>query len=274
VLTAESKEGRELGVGQQPRPREGRTRRLLKTYAPPILLVILAIGLWELLCRVLEVPDYLWPTPSLVVSSLVDNASEIGSDTWVTIREVIYGFLIAVAAGLGIGIALHLSGLLRRAVLPLLIASQSIPTVVLAPVLVLVMGFGIGPKLAIIALFCFFPIVVNTVDGLSSVDREYIRMMLTLDASRMAIFRRIEFPSALPLIFSGTRIAATYAAIGAVFGEWAGSEAGLGFRMLQAQGRLDTPYVFAAVLVVTLIAVAVFLLVTLIERLTIPWAKT
>jgi putative hydroxymethylpyrimidine transport system permease protein len=273
VLTAEKKP-KQLGVAQQPREREGRVWHAVKTYAPPVVLVILAIGLWEVLCRALDVPDYLWPTPSLIITSLVDNAGELGSDTWVTVREVLYGFLIAVAAGLGIGIALHLSGLLRRAVLPLLIASQSIPTVVLAPVLVLVMGFGIGPKLAIIALFCFFPIVINTVDGLSSVDREYIRMMLTLDASRMSIFRRIEFPSALPLIFSGTRIAATYAAIGAVFGEWAGSEAGLGFRMLQAQGRLDTPYVFAAVLIVTLIAVGVFLLVTLIERLTIPWAKT
>jgi putative hydroxymethylpyrimidine transport system permease protein len=273
VLT-DVKQPRQLGVAQQPRGREGRAGRLLKTYGPPVLLVLLAIGLWELLCRVLDVPDYLWPTPSLVITSLIDNGSGLASDTWVTLKEVLYGFLIAVAAGLGIGVALHWSGLLRRGLLPLLIASQSIPTVVLAPVLVLVMGFGIGPKLAIIALFCFFPIVINTVDGLGSVDREYVRMMLTLDASRTSIFRRIEFPSALPLIFSGIRIAATYAAIGAVFGEWAGSEAGLGFQMLQAQGRLDTPLVFAAVLIVTLIAVGVFLLVTLIERLTIPWAKT
>ena len=272
MLTAEKKP-RELGVAQQAQVRDTGGRHILRAYGPPILLVALGIGLWELLCRVLDVPDYLWPTPSLVVSTLVDNAGGLASDTWVTLREVIYGFLIAVAAGLGIGIALHLSGILRRSVYPILIASQSIPTVVLAPVLVLVMGFGIGPKLAIIALFCFFPIVVNTVDGLGSVDREYIRMMLTLDASRMSIFRRVEFPSALPSIFSGTRIAATYAAIGAVFGEWAGSEAGLGYQMLLAQGQLDTPRVFAAVLIVTLIAVALFLLVTLLERLTIPWAK-
>ena len=273
MLTAENKP-RQLGVTQEAERRETRLAHVLKSYGPAVLLVLLAIGIWELLCRVLDVPDYLWPTPSLIVTTLVDNAGDLASDTWVTLREVIYGFLIAVAAGLGIGTALHLSRVLRRAVYPILIASQSIPTVVLAPVLVLLMGFGIGPKLAIIALFCFFPIVVNTVDGLGSVDREYIRMMLTLDGTRWSIFRRIEFPSALPLIFSGTRIAATYAAIGAIFGEWAGSEAGLGFTMLQAQGRLDTPLVFAAVLIVTLIAVALFLLVTLIERLTIPWAKT
>jgi putative hydroxymethylpyrimidine transport system permease protein len=164
--------------------------------------------------------------------------------------------------------------MIRRAVLPLLIASQSVPTVVLAPVLVLVLGFGIGPKLAVIALFCFFPIAVNTIDGLASVDREYVRMMQTLDASRLAIFRRVEFPSALPSIFTGMRIGATYAAIGAVFGEWAGASEGLGWEMLQAKGRLDTPLVFAAVAIVTAIAIALFLLVALLERLLIPWART
>jgi putative hydroxymethylpyrimidine transport system permease protein len=141
-------------------------------------------------------------------------------------------------------------------------------------VLVLVLGFGIGPKLAVIALFCFFPIAVNTIDGLASVDREYIRMMQTLDASRLAIFRRVEFPSALPSIFTGMRIGATYAAIGAVFGEWAGASEGLGWEMLQAKGRLDTPLVFAAVAIVTAIAIALFLLVALLERLLIPWART
>jgi putative hydroxymethylpyrimidine transport system permease protein len=250
-----------------------RLRRLARDYGPATVLVLLAIGLWELLIQVLGVPDYLWPAPSRIAQSFGEEGGTIASDTWVTLKEVILGFAISLAAGLAIGIALHLSGVLRRAVYPILIASQSIPTVVLAPVLVLVMGFNIGPKLAIIALFCFFPIVVNTIDGLGSVDREYIRMMLTLDASRLGIFRRVEFPSALPSIFTGTRIAATYAAIGAVFGEWSGSEAGLGFQMLQAQGRLDTPLVFANVVVVTLIAIAVFLLVALVERLAIPWAR-
>ena len=144
---------------------------------------------------------------------------------------------------------------------------------VLAPVFVLVLGFGLWPKVAVVTLFCFFPIVVGTIDGLSSVDREYIRMMLTLDATRMGIFRRVEFPSALPQIFTGTRVAATYAAIGAVFGEWAGSESGLGWQMLQAKGRLDTPLVFADIVFITAMALALFGAVTLVERLTIPWAR-
>lgn len=248
-------------------------RRATSKYGPAAALVAFCIALWELLIRVLDVPEFLWPAPSLVVATLRDEIGLLDFHTWVTLREVIYGFLIALGAGLGFGVALHLSATFRRAVYPILIASQSVPTVVLAPVLVLVMGFNIGPKLAVIGLFCFFPIVVACADGLGSVDREYVRMMLTLDASRSAIFRRIEFPAALPMVFSGTRIAATYAAIGAVFGEWAGSDAGLGWQMLQAKGRLDTPLVFATVLIITAIAIGLFLLVSLIERLTIPWAR-
>jgi putative hydroxymethylpyrimidine transport system permease protein len=243
-------------------------------YGPSIVLVIVAIGVWELLIRVLDVPEYLWPAPSAIARTLRNDAGLLSSATWVTVREVIYGFGIAIGAGLGIGILLHASAAVRRAVYPILIASQSVPTVVLAPALVLVMGFGIGPKLAIIALFTFFPIVVNTVDGLASVDSDYIRMMLTLDASRWSIFRRVEFPAALPLIFSGLRIGATYAAIGAVFGEWSGSNAGLGYEMLQAEGQLETSRVFAAVVLVTGIAVVLFALVTLVERLAVPWART
>ncbi len=254
--------------------KETRLGRLVWRYGPAVTLVALGIGLWELLIRVLDVPKFLWPAPSLIVATLRDEAGSLAGHSWTTLQEVLLGFLTALTAGLAIGIALHLSAVLRRALLPILIASQSIPTVVLAPVLVLVMGFNIGPKLAVIALFCFFPIAVNTIDGLASVDLEYVRMMQTLDGSRWAIFRRIEFPSALPSIFTGTRIGATYAAIGAVFGEWAGSGAGLGWLMLQAKGRLDTALVFAAVALITAMAIALFLLVALIERVTIPWARS
>lgn len=263
----------------EPVTRTRRTTRrravaLARKYAPSATLVVLLIAFWEVICRVLDVPTYLWPEPSVIARGLWDDLGLLGSATWITLREVIYGFAIAIAAGLGIGTTLHLSPTLRRALYPLLIASQSVPTVVLAPVLVIVMGFSIWPKLAIIALFTFFPIVVNTVDGLGSVDREYIRMMLTLDASRWSIFRRVEFPAALPLIFSGARIGATYAAIGAVFGEWSGSNGGLGYEMLQSQGQLQTARVFEAVLLVTAIAVVLFIAVSVTERFVIPWART
>ena len=248
-------------------------RRILQRFGPPALVVVLTIAVWEIVIKILDVPTYIWAPPSLIAQTIQENFGELIGHTGVTLKETLVGFLSAVALGLGFGLLLHFSTWSKRSLYPLLIASQSIPTVVLAPVFVLVLGFGLWPKVAVVTLFCFFPIVVGTIDGLSSVDREYIRMMLTLDATRMGIFRRVEFPSALPQIFTGTRVAATYAAIGAVFGEWAGSESGLGWQMLQAKGRLDTPLVFADIVFITVMALALFGAVSLVERLTIPWAR-
>ena len=174
-------------------------------------------------------------------------------------------------AGIAFAIALHLSETLRRAAYPLVIASQTIPIVVIAPILVVWFGFGIGPKLAIVALICFFPITVNTLDGLRSVDPEATKMMRTLDASRSQILWRLEAPTALPYAFSGAKIAVAVAVIGAVFGEWAGSNSGLGHLMLQDNAQLETARLFAAVAVLSVIAVALFGLLALAERRIVTW---
>jgi putative hydroxymethylpyrimidine transport system permease protein len=251
----------------------GRAARLWRTYGLAMLFTLFMIGLWELIVRAAHVPKYLLPAPSQIVVALKEDWSTIlGPAMWVSLREVLIGFIVAAVAGIGLAILLHLFGPLRRAVYPLLIGSQTIPIVVLAPILVILLGYGILPKLVIVALICFFPIVVNGLDGLRSVDDDFIRMMKTLDASRWAIFRRVEFPAALPAIFSGMRIAATFAAIGAVFGEWSGASAGLGFVMLEATPNLQTARIFAAILILTLIALALFGLVSLLERLLVPWA--
>jgi putative hydroxymethylpyrimidine transport system permease protein len=242
-------------------------------YGPSLLIVVASFALWEGLVRALHVPDYLLPTPSAVVRDFAPDRHILLSATWVTFKEVLLGFLIAFVCGLGLAIVLHLSGVLRRAFYPILIASQTIPIVVLAPILVILMGYNIKPKLVIVALICFFPIVVNGIDGLRSVDPDFVRMMRTLDASRMSIFRRVEFPTALPLIFSGTRIAATYAAIGAIFGEWSGSTSGLGYVMLQATPNLDTSRVLAAVFILSALSLLLFGAVSVIEWITIPWAR-
>lgn len=255
------------------RTRPSRTRSIIDRYGPPALIVVLTIAAWELIIIVFDVPTYIWAPPTLIVETIREEFPDLLSHSAVTLTETLVGFFFAVVAGLAFGLLLHFSTWAKRSLYPILIASQSIPTVVLAPVFVLVLGFGLWPKVAVVALFCFFPIVVGTIDGLMSVDREYIRMMLTLDATRMGIFRRVEFPSALPQIFTGTRVAATYAAIGAVFGEWAGSQSGLGWQMLQAKGRLDTALVFADIVFITVMALSLFGLVSLVERLTIPWAK-
>lgn len=243
----------------------------MKRWAPPLLLLLALVGVWELVVRAAGVQDYLFPAPSAVGAALRDDAGVLGDATRVTAREMLLGYLLAVALGLGLAVLLHFSTVLRRALLPLLVLSQTVPTVVLAPILAILLGYGIGPKLVVVAIVCFFPIVVNAVDGLRATDPELVRMMKTLRGTRWSIFRRVEFPGALPLIFSGARVAATYAAVGAVFGEWAGSSDGLGFVMLQSQPSLDTALIFASVLILSLLALALYGAVTLAERLLVPW---
>jgi len=243
----------------------------MKKLLPPVALLVGLIALWELVVRAADIPDYLFPAPSAVAAALRDDSGVLWDATLVTAREMLLGYLLAVAAGLGLAVALHFSTVLRRALLPLLVLSQTVPTVVLAPVLAILLGYGIGPKLVVVAIVCFFPIVVNAVDGLRATDPELMRMMKTLRGTRWSIFRRVEFPGALPIIFSGARIAATYAAVGAVFGEWAGSSEGLGFVMLQSQPSLDTELIFASVLILSLLALALYGAVTLLERLLVPW---
>lgn len=238
---------------------------------PPFALLAAAVGVWELVVRVAHVPDYVFPAPSAVASSLAHDARLLGSATLVTAREIVLGYLLAVAVALALAVLLHFSAALRRAVLPILVLSQTVPTVLLAPILAILLGYGIEPKLVVVAIVCFFPIVVTAVDGFRSSDPELLRMMRTLHGDRSAIFRRVELPGALPPIFSGARVAATYAAVGAVFGEWAGSSSGLGFVILQAQPALDTARIFAAVLILSALALALYALVTLAERLVVDW---
>jgi putative hydroxymethylpyrimidine transport system permease protein len=243
----------------------------MKRVGPPLVLLAFLVGVWEVVVRAAHVADYLFPAPSAVAVSLWDDAGLLGDAALVTLREVVLGFVLAVALALVLAAALHFSTVLQRTLLPLLVVSQTVPTVVLAPILAILLGYGIEPKLIVVAIVCFFPLVVNTVDGLRSTDAELVRMMRTLDGGRWSIFRRVEVPGALPSVFSGARIAATYAAVGAVFGEWAGSSSGLGFVMLQAQPSLLTARIFAAVLVLSAIALALYGLVSLAERLLVPW---
>ena len=249
----------------------------MKRWLLPALLLIGLIAAWQIaadtgaIANLLNLEDFLVPSPSEIASSLWENRSLLAENAWVTLREVLLGFACGLAAGIAFAIALHLSETLRRATYPLVIASQTIPIVVIAPILVVWFGFGIGPKLAIVALICFFPITVNTLDGLRSVDPEATKMMRTLDASRSQILWRLEAPTALPYAFSGAKIAVAVAVIGAVFGEWAGSNSGLGHLMLQDNAQLETARLFAAVAVLSVIAVALFGLLALAERRIVTW---
>jgi putative hydroxymethylpyrimidine transport system permease protein len=176
--------------------------------------------------------------------------------------------------GIALAIAIAHSPTLRMAVYPVVIGSQTVPVLALAPVLALILGYTVAPRLIIVCLICFFPITVNTVDGLRSADRELVNLLRTMGASRARIFREVSWPSALPYLFSGAKVAVTFSVIGALFGEWAGSYSGLGYLMQQLQAQFDTAGLFAAIAMLTLLGIGLFLVVALLERLLIPWHRS
>jgi ABC-type nitrate/sulfonate/bicarbonate transport system permease component len=244
----------------------------LVKWAPPVVVLALLVAAWEILARAGSVEDYLLPAPSDVVRALVEDRDLLLPDAWVTLQEVLLGFALALLAGLGTAALLHLSPLTRRALYPLVVGSQAIPVIVIAPILVIWFGFGMTPKLIVIALICFFPITVNTLDGLASVDQSQVKMLRTLDASRWEVFRRLELPSALPYVFSGARVAIAVAVIGAVFGELVGSDQGLGHAIQVGTAQLLTARVFAATFLLAVMAIALFVVVGLVQRRVVPWA--
>ncbi|MGE5280788.1 MAG: ABC transporter permease [Chloroflexota bacterium] len=249
----------------------------MRRWLLPTLLVAALVGAWQLaastgaLADLLNLESILVPSPAEIAEALWNSGSLVLENAWVTLREIFLGFLIGLVLGLGFGFLLRPFATLRLATYPLMVASQAIPILVFAPILVVWFDYGIGPKLAVVALICFFPIAVATADGLRSVDPEAIKMMRTLDASRWQLLWRLEAPTSLPFAFSGAKIAATFAPIAAVFGEWVGAEAGLGRLILQDNAQLNTPRVFAAAFVLAAIALCLYGLLALVERRVVTW---
>ncbi len=249
----------------------------MKRWALPALTLAVLLGLWQLaaatgaLADILNLESFLAPSPTEIASALWDSRALLAENAWVTLKEILLGFLCGLTAGLAFAVLMRLSETLRRAFYPLLVASQAIPILVIAPILIVWFGFGIGPKLVVVALICFFPITVNAADGLRSVDPEAIKMMRTLDGTRSQILWRVEAPTALPFVFTGARIAVTFAPIAAVFGEWVGAESGLGVLIREDSAHLETARLFASTAVLTAIALALFGLVALAERRIVNW---
>lgn len=246
---------------------------MLRRHIPAALLLLAALGAWQAVASLDSVDDLTLASPVEVVRAFGDDGSLLLDEALVTLSEVLLGLAIAIVAGTGGAIAMHLVRPLRQAAYPLLVASQAIPIVVLAPLFVLAFDYGIGPKLAIVALICFFPITVNLLDGLRSVDPDLLKLMRSLGASRRSTLWKVELPASLPFLFSGLRVAATVSVIGAVFGEWAGADSGLGRLVLLGNNQLQTPRVYAGVVILTLMAVALFALVSLAERVALPWRR-
>jgi putative hydroxymethylpyrimidine transport system permease protein len=237
------------------------------------IVVAILLASWEVYARAGGVDDLILPSPSEVAESLWVDRSLLFDDLVVTGQEVVLGLLLAVAAALLLAVAMHFSPVLRRALEPLLVGSQAIPIVVIAPLLTVWFGYSLFPKLVIVALVCFFPVVVTTLAGLESVDRDQRKLMRTLGASRWQAFRFAEAPAALPAALSGARIAVAIGGIAAVFAEYVGSSEGLGHLLLQSTPQLETARAWAAVVVLAALSVTLFYLLALAERALAPHRK-
>ena len=243
----------------------------LPALLPSLLIVVGIIAAWEICVWAFGVQKWLLPAPSDIAVTLYADAGLLWRHTLATLLEIAVGFGLSLACGVALAAAIGLSRTLERAIYPFVIASQTVPIIVIAPMLLIWIGYGFAPKVIVVALISFFPIVVNMVDGLKSVDRDMVNLMRTLGASRWQIFFKAQLPTSLPYLFSGVRVAVAVSVIGAVIGEWVGSSEGLGYLMLRSKPQFLTERVFAAIAILSALGVGLFGLVGVVERLAIPW---
>lgn len=237
----------------------------------PVAGLVLIVVAWALICWLGRLPTVVLPTPDKVLVSFVAHLPLLLTESWVTLKETLYGFLLALALGLPMAVAVANSRTLNLMFYPLLVALQSVPKVALAPIVLVWLGPDLASKLAIAWLVAFFPIIVDTAAGLRATPKELHELALSLNASRLQILFKIQFPAALPFVMTGAKVAITLAVIGAVIGEFVGSSEGLGFLLLTATSQLDTPLAFAALFALSILGLLVYLLVEIVEWLMAPW---
>lgn len=243
----------------------------IRQAGPPTVLIVLLIALWQAATWLGRVPEWLLPSPARIVQTAWQVAPALLPHIGQTILETLLGLGLSLIIGLLLAIAIDLSALLRRTLYPLLVISQTVPIIALAPLLVVWFGFGMISKVFIVVLVCFFPIAVNTADGLRATDPDHVSLLRAMGASRGSIFRVVRLPSALPSFFSGLKVAVTYSVIGAVIAEWIGASRGLGIYMIRSANAFRTAQLFAAIVVTSLLSIMLFLLVSGLERVAMPW---
>jgi putative hydroxymethylpyrimidine transport system permease protein len=240
---------------------------------PPLALLALLLAGWEAAVRAFTIPFYILPAPSRIAGVLVADRALLAGEAAVTLGEVMLGFAIAFVVGATLALLIFSSRTVERAVYPLVIASQTVPVFAIAPLLVVWFGYGMLSKIVMAALIVFFPIVVNTVDGLRAADPDMVNLLRILGAGPAQIVRRVRIPAALPFVFSGTRIAVATSVIGAVIGEWVGSTRGLGYLMIHANAQLHIDLVFAVIAYLSVMATVLFWSVSLVEWVALPWRR-
>ena len=258
----------EASVQRHRARRDARAR--VSAVLSPLGVVIVLLALWEAGTRAFGVPAFLLPPPSAVAVAIVTHAPLLAAGAWVTTVEILLGFLLSVVVGIPLALMIFLWPPFARAIFPLLVSSQAMPKVAIAPLLLVWFGFGMVPKVLIAFLIAFFPVVINTAVGLAAIEPEKIQLARSMGLSAMDTFFKIRLPDALPSIFGGLKISITLAVVGAVVGEFVGGDAGLGYLLMVANGSMDTQLLFAGIVCLTVLGVVLFGLVELAERLALP----
>ncbi|MDR9852315.1 ABC transporter permease [Paenibacillus sp. VCA1] len=238
---------------------------------PPFVAVLFFLTVWELCTSLFHIDKWILPSPVDIAKETADGAGDLWGHVWATVRLTLEGFIIGTAVGLVIALILHLIPFLKSALYPLLILSQNIPTIALAPLLLIWFGFGLLPKLIVITLVCFFPVAVATMGGLKQTDRVMLNYMRMIGANKRQIFAKLELPHALPAIFSGVKIAATYSVMGAVIAEWIGADKGIGYYMMLQKSGYRTDRMFVAIMVIVALSLLMFGIIALLERWLVRW---
>jgi NitT/TauT family transport system permease protein len=246
-------------------------RDRLMGWALPTLAIAIVLVVWSVAVAIFDIPDYLLPAPEDVVLRMIKDHALLAKNGLYTLQSVLLGFLASVLIAVPLAFAVVYSRSIERVAMPFLVMSQTIPKVAIAPILVVWLGFGIMPKIAVVFLISFFPILVSTVVGLKSVENEMIDLVRSMGASRMKLMLRVRGPSSLPQMFAGFKIAICLAVVGAIVGEFVGSDAGLGYQLLISTGTLDGTMVWAALFILIAIGMSLFTIVSKLERLLMPW---
>lgn len=239
----------------------------------PVGGVLTVIALWWLGTIVFGVSEFLVPSPGDVVAAFTDQTTYLLDQTKITLIETVEGFVLAILVGVPGAMLIASSRVVERTVYPILLAVNSVPKVAIAPILVVWMGFGQLPKVVMVLLLCFFPIVLSTASGLRSTPAELVELVSSLDAGRLQTFRKVRLPAALPQIFVGLKTAISLAVIGAVIAEFVGADAGLGFIIVQSGASADTALAFASMGLLSLISIVLFYLLVALERWLVPWSE-
>ena len=239
----------------------------------PVLFLAALLIIWELACKLFAIPLYVLPSPVQVIQSLFAESATLSHHAMITVMEAAVGILLSLILAIVLGILMDCFPLIRQGIYPLLVVTQTVPMIVLAPILIIYMGFGIAPKILTVILMCFFPIAVSFSDGLAQVDEEYVHLVRSYGASRLSAYRLVKIPAAVPALLSGLKVAATYSISGAVVGEWIGAQEGLGYYLLRVKNGYMLDRVFACVLIIIILSLCMNGLIRIYQHFALPYMK-